>query len=210
MQWKTQSPPSSSAAYSNLVKAFEGLLSYSYQFFGQFGSLDHAFSSAGLTPRIKGTTTWHINSDEPVALDYNNYNQPGLYQPDQFFASDHDPVLVGICEGTPPTLELEARPHTLVPVNRRLRPVLITWQVQDADQNVAVELLSVTSNQPADTGQPGDKARDIIIRNNNKVVLRAEAYGDTRVYTITYQATDSCGNSTIESVYVYVPYDSDH
>ena len=43
-------------------------------------------------------TVWHINADEPSALDYNNYNQPLLYNPDPYRASDHDPVVV---EGEP-------------------------------------------------------------------------------------------------------------
>jgi predicted extracellular nuclease len=32
----------------------------------------------------------NINADEPRALDYNDFNQPGLYNPDQYRASDHE------------------------------------------------------------------------------------------------------------------------
>ena len=42
-----------------------------------------------------GWANWHINSDEPSGLDYNFFNHPGLYNPDQFRASDHDAVVVG-------------------------------------------------------------------------------------------------------------------
>ena len=38
---------------------------------------------------------WHINTDEPAALDYNDYNQPDLYSDAPYRASDHDPVIVG-------------------------------------------------------------------------------------------------------------------
>jgi hypothetical protein len=46
-------------------------------------------------------TEWHINADEPVALDYNtNFksanHQQSLYAPDPYRSSDHDPVLVGM------------------------------------------------------------------------------------------------------------------
>ena len=34
--------------------------------------------------------------DEPRALDYNDYNQPGLYSPDEYRSSDHDPAIVGL------------------------------------------------------------------------------------------------------------------
>ena len=45
-------------------------------------------------------TEWHINADEPVALDYNleakNANQQiTLYAPDVFRSADHDPLIVG-------------------------------------------------------------------------------------------------------------------
>jgi hypothetical protein len=39
--------------------------------------------------------------------------------------------------------------------------------------------------------------------------LRAErsGTGDGRIYTITYQATDACGNSSVVELYVTVPHD---
>ncbi|MFC6618247.1 endonuclease/exonuclease/phosphatase family protein [Deinococcus radiophilus] len=44
---------------------------YSYQFGGQFGSLDHALASGSLNAQLSGVTEWHINSDEPTLADYN-------------------------------------------------------------------------------------------------------------------------------------------
>ncbi|MER5999618.1 hypothetical protein ABT120_13675 [Nonomuraea angiospora] len=36
-------------------------------------------------------------SDEPRIRDYNTeYNPPGLYQPDAFRSSDHDPLVIGL------------------------------------------------------------------------------------------------------------------
>ncbi len=89
------------AGYTNLV---EGMLrmhiigadAYSYVYYGQAGYLDHALASAALTPQVTGVVEWHINADEPVALDYNDHNQPALYNPDPYRASDHDPVVVGL------------------------------------------------------------------------------------------------------------------
>lgn len=46
---------------------------------------------------MTGATIWHINSDEPVFLDYNTeFNPPEFYRPDAFRSSDHDPVLLGL------------------------------------------------------------------------------------------------------------------
>ncbi len=75
--------------------------SYSYQFNGQWGSLDHALASATLSNQVAGTAHWHINSDEPVVLDYNTEFKStaqisSFYNPDGFRSSDHDAVLVGL------------------------------------------------------------------------------------------------------------------
>jgi predicted extracellular nuclease len=70
---------------------------YSYVFDGQSGELDHVLAGRDLARRITGAAIWHINSDEPLILDYNTeYNPPGLYRPDAYRSSDHDPLLVGL------------------------------------------------------------------------------------------------------------------
>ncbi|WP_420628386.1 ExeM/NucH family extracellular endonuclease [Candidatus Leptofilum sp.] len=82
---------------------------YSYVFTGQYGTLDYALSSPSLTSQVSGVTTWHINSDEPRALDYNEEfktaNQISLYySADAYRSSDHDPVVIGLnLGGTNPT-----------------------------------------------------------------------------------------------------------
>jgi predicted extracellular nuclease len=90
-----------SAGYVDLVGVLAGPTAYSYVFEGQSGYLDHALASAALAPRVRGVVEWHINADEPVALDYNvEFKSPNhvntLYAPDPFRSSDHDPVVVGI------------------------------------------------------------------------------------------------------------------
>jgi predicted extracellular nuclease len=37
---------------------------------------------------------WHINADEPAALDYRMTNQPALYSTDFYRSSQHDPLLI--------------------------------------------------------------------------------------------------------------------
>jgi len=89
------------AGYTDLVRRFEGRDAYSYLFDGQWGYLDHALASKTLARQVTGTTTWHINADEPTALDYNDdFKSAGqiesLFAPDPYRSSDHDPVLVGL------------------------------------------------------------------------------------------------------------------
>ncbi len=101
------------AGYTDLIETFLGsgfaAGAYSLNFQGQSGYLDHALASGSLVPRVTGAAFWHVNADEPVALDYNDFNQPLLFQPDQFRSSDHDPVVVGLALVTPRSLKQSAR-----------------------------------------------------------------------------------------------------
>jgi uncharacterized protein len=94
------------ATYVDLPKAFEGTNAYSYVFSGASGYLDYALANRVLSPLVTGTADWHVNADEPIATDYNTEwdnnvaksagQITSLYAANQFRASDHDPVLVGL------------------------------------------------------------------------------------------------------------------
>jgi predicted extracellular nuclease len=80
-------------------------LGYSYVFDGTAGRLDHAITTATLSPKVMGAVHWHIDADEGLAQDYNlEFKQPACATcaPDPydgtvpFRASDHDPVLLGL------------------------------------------------------------------------------------------------------------------
>ena len=89
-----------SAGYTDLIEDFVGTGfadgAYSFNFFSESGYLDHALSSPNMMANVTGAAIWHINADEPSALDYNNFNQPDLFNDDEFRSSDHDAVLVGL------------------------------------------------------------------------------------------------------------------
>ncbi|MBN1484015.1 MAG: ExeM/NucH family extracellular endonuclease, partial [Chloroflexia bacterium] len=87
--------------YTNLVNQFNGLYAYSYVYMGQSGYLDHALASASLVSQVANVAHWHINSDEPRALDYNEEGKSAgqlvsLYNTDAYRSSDHDPVVIGL------------------------------------------------------------------------------------------------------------------
>ncbi len=87
--------------YQNLLARFNGDDAYSYVYMGETGYLDHALADAGLESVILGAGEWHINADEPRALDYNTeYKSEGqidsFYAADAYRASDHDPVWVDL------------------------------------------------------------------------------------------------------------------
>ncbi len=80
---------------------------YSFVFDGEWGTLDYALASPSLMAVVTGVATDPIDADEPLALDYDTtFNDPSLFAPDAFRASDHDPLLVGLmlgsaCDGSP-------------------------------------------------------------------------------------------------------------
>jgi predicted extracellular nuclease len=182
---------------------------YSYVYFGQAGYLDHALSTSSLDDRITGVDIWHINSDEPRILDYNTeFNPSDLYSPDMYRSSDHDPVIVGVCEGVPPEIDITLTPKILQPPNHKYVEVTATVSVTDnIDSGIIPWLLSVTSNELDNELGDGNMPNDILIYDDFTFELRAERSGpgEIRVYTFTYMATDSCGNSSAATATVIVP-----
>jgi PKD repeat protein len=83
--------------FTNLIDSFVGDYAYSYTFDGMVGTLDHSLANSSLTQQVTGVTLWHINTDEPAVIDYDeDFNPPGYYAPDPYRASDHEPVVTGI------------------------------------------------------------------------------------------------------------------
>ena len=206
--------PGTADDYTDLIYQYIGEYAYSYVFDGQLGYLDHALASADLLPEVTGTTVWHINADEPDLIDYDmTYKQDAqdaLYEPNAYRSSDHDPVIFGlnVCEEIAPTLKVKVFPDTLWPPNHMYRTVYAFVRAQDNfDPNPTISLVSVTSNEP-DNGQgDGNTINDIVIVDDYTFKLRAErsSKGTGRIYTITYQVMDACGNVSTQSATVTVP-----
>jgi predicted extracellular nuclease len=202
--------------YTDLIRAFQGENAYSYVFDGMIGYLDHGLASEGLADEVTGATVWHINADEPDLLDYDmTFKQPAqeaLYEPNAYRSSDHDPVIIGldVCDEIAPEIEVSVTPDSLWPPNHKYRTVRATVTASDnLDEEPEVRVLSATSNEPdnAPGGGDGNTANDIVVVDEDTFQVRAERDENRggRVYTITYEATDSCGNSSTASATVEVP-----
>jgi hypothetical protein len=77
---------------------------YSYVFDGMIGTLDYVLVNDDLSELVVDAQKWHINEDEPDALDYNlDFGRLATYFDGTNAArnSDHSPVLMGI-DFTPP------------------------------------------------------------------------------------------------------------
>ena len=92
--------------YADMVAKFIGKDAYSYVYGGESGYIDHALATAGLAEGVRAVHEWHINADEPVALEYSfayksAEQQQTFYAPDAYRSSDHDPVLVDLALNAP-------------------------------------------------------------------------------------------------------------
>ncbi|MDJ0906589.1 MAG: ExeM/NucH family extracellular endonuclease [Woeseiaceae bacterium] len=88
-----------SAGYANLGAAMIGDSAYSFEFRGQFGTLDHAVATPSLAGQAVDAVEWHINADEAPLHDYNLEfgRDPDIFDPaSPHRASDHDPLIIGI------------------------------------------------------------------------------------------------------------------
>lgn len=173
---------------------------YSYIFQGQTQTLDQIFVTPSLMDELVQARAAHVNSDWPA--DYDGDGARG--------ASDHDPLVARFCRDvSSPEVSITLSTDTIWPPNHKYETVMATVEVtDDADPNPLVTLLSVTSNEPDDGLGDGDTPDDIVILDDFTFKLRAErsGVGTGRVYTITYQVTDGCGNVTIQSATVTVPH----
>lgn len=111
------------AGYTDLLNDMTAA-AYSYVFNGEAGTLDYALSSANLTPQIAGVTAWHINADEPRALDYNEEFKTAnqiitFYNSDAYRSSDHDPLVVGLSLASTPVtaVMLPQNPPIVIPAS---------------------------------------------------------------------------------------------
>ncbi|HWQ84874.1 MAG TPA: ExeM/NucH family extracellular endonuclease [Anaerolineales bacterium] len=199
--------------YTDLVFQFLGEEAYSYVFDGQTGYLDHALASSDMVGHITGASIWHINADEADLIDYDmSFKLPAqdlLYAPDAYRSSDHDPVIVGICEATPPQLVVDLSQTLLWPPRHQYVTIQASLTASDnADADPTITLVYVTSNEPDEGLGDGDLPDDIVIIDDQTFRLRAErsGLGNDRVYTITYLVTDDCGNSQYVEAYVTIPH----
>lgn len=166
--------------------------SYSYQFNGQWGSLDHALATTTMTTQVAGIAKWHINSDEPVVLDYNTEFKTagqvtGFYNGDAFRSSDHDPVLIGLQLGNQlPSVTISS------PVNPAFFNAGSTISVQvnatDADGSIAKTELFVNGS--------------LLLTDSVAPYIFTASNVEPGVYKVTVKATDNSGGFKVSDTLV--------
>jgi hypothetical protein len=111
-----------------------------------------------------------------------------------------DTVSITVADTTPPEITIVVTPDDLWPPNHKYVEVTTEVTAQDlVDPSPNITFVSITSNEPDNAKGIGDgnTGDDIIIVDDFTFKLRAEraGTGSGRTYTITYQATDTSGNT---------------
>ena len=144
---------------------------------------------------------------------------PGVYEfqltvTDTNDASDSDNVVVTIRDTTPPNLLVSLSPNSLWPPNHKMVDITANITVTDAcDAHPTVKLVSISSNEPANSTGDGNTSPDIagatFGTDDRSFQLRAErkGNGNGRVYTVTYSAEDESGNTAKQIPTVTVAHD---
>ena len=107
----------------------------------------------------------------------------------------------------PSCADAVADPATLRPANHRLRTVTVAVADPDGDP-VSVEITGVTQDEPVagrGDGRTSPDARRARSRKRCDSGRSGSAGGDGRVYRISFEATDSLGESCTGLVKVGVP-----
>ncbi|HIJ52048.1 MAG TPA: hypothetical protein HPP66_02710 [Planctomycetes bacterium] len=155
-----------------------------------------------------GVYEWEVDLDLEPGCDYSikiksSADEDLFDMSDGTFAIDPPDI-------TPPEFEFSVTPTALWPANHKMVEITPSWTVSDeTDETPDVSLVSIVANEGDDTIGDGHTTDDIQIGEDGSISLRAErsGTGNDRVYTITYQAVDDCGNATVRSATVTVPHD---
>jgi hypothetical protein len=168
---------------------------------------------SGPTVTLSGTTSPTPNFTAPaVGAGGADLMFELVVRDDGLLESEPDQVTVHVLDkNDPPACELASvSPAILWPPNHKLVPVAITNVSDSNNDQVTINIVSVTQDEPSKGLGDGDTSPDTVIQGEGEaVLLRAEraGNGNGRVYEVTFTAEDSDGGSCAGTVTVCVPRD---
>jgi len=151
---------------------------------------------------------WEVDLDLEPGCDYSIKIKSSTDE--TLFDMSDGTFAIDPADTTPPEFEFSVTPTVLWPPNHKMVLITPSWTVSDeTDPTPEVSLVSIVSNEDDDALGDGHTGDDIQIGDDGSVYLRAERSGteSDRIYTITYEAVDDCGNSTILNATVVVPHE---
>jgi len=120
-----------------------------------------------------------------------------------------DATAVTVVDTTAPAVtSVTASPARIWPPNHKMVPVSVTTAAADVCGAATCQIVSVTSNEPANGQGDGNTATDWQITGPHTVSVRAERSGGgvDRVYTLTVRCADPTGNASTGTTTVTVAH----
>jgi len=117
---------------------------------------------------------------------------------------------IKVVDTTPPDFEFSVSPTLLWPPNHKMVDITPKWTASDeCDPEPQVSLVAIVMSEDDNAIGDGHTTGDIEIGEGGQIYVRSERSGahTGRIYTITYQAVDDCGNVTFRSATVSIPHD---
>ena len=176
------------AGYESLLKRLPANDRYTYVFTGETGALDHAYASNSFKSQVTGVGVWHINANEPTALDYNTeLKTDDRYAPTPYRASDHDPVLVALTLSADTVTELPVLSISLPTVAIAGSPTTVT--VADATPGGTATLTGLSINW-------GDATPNTTL---TAAATATHTYAIAGTYSVVVTLTNSAAQSISQS-----------
>ncbi len=155
-----------------------------------------------------GVYEWEVDLDLEPGCDYSIKVKSS--ENEALFDMSDDTFAIDPPDTTPPEFELSVTPTMLWPPSHKMVLITPSWTVSDdSDPSPDVSLVSIVANEGDDTIGDGHTSDDIQIGEDGSIYLRSErsGTGSSRIYTITYEAVDDCGNVAVSSATVGIPHD---
>jgi predicted extracellular nuclease len=182
------------AGYTNVVNTFGGAEAYSYSFNGLLGNLDHALANESALAKTIDVTEWHINADEPIALDYNTRFKSdaqiiSFYAADAYRSSDHDPVLVSLQLDAPNVAPTITSANTATTIDENSGADQVVYTVTSTDTDDTASSYSLKAGDDASLFTIDDTTGDVTLTADPDYETKAD-------YLFTVVATDAEGDSS--------------
>jgi uncharacterized repeat protein (TIGR01451 family) len=188
--------------------------SYSFNFEGQLGSLDHAVVSNSMLALLTGFTKWNINSVEPSYLDYNDAIRDAgesasevnpwaiTYTPSPWRSSDHDALITyfNIPKSTD-VLITKSAPGTINTGAALSYTLTVTNNGPDEAENISLtDVLPVGATFVSLTAPAGWTTTQPAVGSNGTVtgsIAALSAAAGSQTFTLVVKAACELANNSV-------------
>lgn len=161
----------------DLHRAYHADTSYSYQYGGLAGYLDHAICSPSMYRQVCGAIGFHVNSDENDRYTYDKSSDQTMFR-----YSDHDPVLVGLrLDGSAATYDPKPEINNLE-ILRGNATHLVIRDAESTDEQLSYYAIYDISGRPVVSAKKIESSLESVALPDASGVYILYVYHKAKVY----------------------------